>query len=406
MEPRTVEVSIIMPAYDVASFVEEAVASVKRQASGSFELIAVDDGSTDGTWHILKRLAGEWHSEGREFKLLRQPHRGAAAARNAGIAAARGTYIVFLDADDRWLPGLLAALSDLLAAEKNLDIAFPHARYIDNNGEMMGVAKRPYASPFDLKDLLLDNPILSATGTMVRRSAIEKVGMFDERLRGYIDYDYWLRVAALRPANIGCVPEILAEYRRRRGQITGNWRRMRHNWFRVFAKARRREPSLVPPLFAHALARQQVYWSDLAYAEAEYDAARRLMLAAWLRSPFRMVRRRHAWIRSAACLASYLPEGLHSSIARTFNAVRLRFGLYTVLIGCLAAGLVTDAHAQEPSGVATVVISSSGGEASDDTAAFLHLPDRLRRPSEAGDPLEEMARTIDFQAFPRCWSKR
>jgi glycosyltransferase involved in cell wall biosynthesis len=326
MAARAPEVSIVMPAFNVETFVEEAVASVREQEYAAFELIAIDDGSTDATPGLLDRLAAEWRQGGLQLTVVHQPNRGAAAARNTGLNAASGSWIAFLDADDRWHPRLLARLVAELESNPRLDLVFPQYRYIDVEGNSLGIESRCAKQRFTIRDLLLNNPLHTASGTLLRQSSASAVGLFDETLQGCIDLDYWVRLAALSEGQIGCVQEVLVDYRRRDGQITSDWRRMESNWSRVFEKAARACAEQVIPIADEARARQSVYWSTIAYVNGDYAAARRLIATAWRLSPRMLAGERHAYVRAAACLASLLPSGMHARLRTGFNTLRARFG--------------------------------------------------------------------------------
>jgi glycosyltransferase involved in cell wall biosynthesis len=230
-------VSVVMPAYNVEAFVAEAARSVLAQDWPRLELTAIDDGSTDATGALLDALAAEPLPPGRAFRVIRQANAGAAAARNAGLAAATGAVVAFMDADDRWHPPLASALMATLAADPAADLTFPLFRYIDEAGRATGTESRAPARRFDAADLLVANPIHSATGVFIRREAAEAAGRFDESLTSCIDLDFFVRVGLRREGAIVPTPRVLADYRRRSGQITGDWRRMRDNWRRVLAKA-------------------------------------------------------------------------------------------------------------------------------------------------------------------------
>jgi glycosyltransferase involved in cell wall biosynthesis len=312
-----------MPAYDVERYVDEAVASVARQSLGAWELIAVDDGSTDGTAATLRRLAADLEARSLRMTVIEQANAGAAAARNAGLRRARGDHVAFMDADDRWRPELLARLHAQLETEPGLDLAFPRYDYIDAEGARMGIVSQPRKRRFDLADLLVQNPIHSATGVLVRRRATDAVGLFDEALRATIDLDYWVRVAALRPANIGCVPEVLAEYRRRDGQITGDWRRMRTGWLRVRDKAEAMAWERARPVRHVGYANRCLYWSTLAYAAGDYAGARQQILAAWRAAPRTVAADGRVLPQTLACLASLLPPRLHAAIRDGYRKLRV-----------------------------------------------------------------------------------
>lgn len=215
-------ISVVMPCYNAAPYVGEAIGSVLRQTYPRVELIVVDDGSTDGSDAIVERLAAD--NPGR-ISVLHQTNSGPYAARNRGLGHARGNFVAFLDADDFWDAGALMKLHDALTA-KLADIAYCGWQ---NVGE--GVVSAPYVPPaYERQDAVADFvrscpwPI---HGAVLRRSVIERLGGFSVRRFSSMDYDLWLRTLALT-RNIVRVPEVLAFYRwHGAGQVSAvKWRQV------------------------------------------------------------------------------------------------------------------------------------------------------------------------------------
>ena len=309
-------VSVVMPCHDVAPFVGEAVRSVLAQDWPEVELVAVDDGSSDGTGDHLEALAAEWTAPGRRMLVHRQANAGAAAARNAGIARITGGLVAFLDADDRSDPGHLRAMARLLY-DPSLDAAFTLYRYVDERGRVTGEEPPPGRLRFGPEDLMTR---MIVHAPMVRTAAARAAGPIDETLTACIDLDFLVRVAAARPGNLGLVPEVLSDYRRRDGQITQDWRRMERNWTRVHDKLAARGAALDRRAYGRARARACLWWATLAYEAGDHAAARRLIAETWRRDPRFALRDRHAVIRTLAATAALLPPRWHEAIRTGFNA--------------------------------------------------------------------------------------
>lgn len=209
--PSSPLVSVIMPCYNAAPFLREAVESVMGQTYTAVELIVVDDGSTDDSLHIL--------AEYPSIRLLRQDHRGPYPARNVGIRAARGDYVAFLDADDYWAPTFL---EEMVAALHGSTAALAYCGW--QNVGAVRTSGEPYVPPDYEKENKLHHflrggapwPIHAA---VVRKNVLQHVKGFREYQQTVMDYDLWLRIGSAYP--IIRVPKVLAYYRHHeRGQLT------------------------------------------------------------------------------------------------------------------------------------------------------------------------------------------
>jgi glycosyltransferase involved in cell wall biosynthesis len=194
-------VSVIIPTYNRAGMLKEAIDSVLAQDYSDFELIVVDDGSTDGTPQILNCHAGK-------IKHICQRNQGVSAARNRGIAAASGGFIAFLDSDDLWLPGKLTIQTEFLRSTPDALICQTEEIWI-RNGVRVNPRKRhrKYSGMIFERSLALC--LVSPSAVMVRRSLFDKFGLFDESLPACEDYDMWLRVSCRCPVYLINTPFII-----------------------------------------------------------------------------------------------------------------------------------------------------------------------------------------------------
>jgi glycosyltransferase involved in cell wall biosynthesis len=196
-------ISVIVPVFDRARTIGRAIASVLGQCYGDFELLVVDDGSSDDLGGVLAGFSDP------RLKVLRhERNRGTAAARNTAIRASRGELLAFLDSDDEWLPGKLARQRALLAAsgERTSVALCGYTLSRDQGGE---AEARPLLEVGDwyLRLLLACNVSFGSCG-LVRRSAFEEFGLLDETLSRFEDWDWLLRFTAKRP--IAALSEPLA----------------------------------------------------------------------------------------------------------------------------------------------------------------------------------------------------
>ena len=184
------EVSVVIPAYNAAAFLEEAVASVLDQTFGDFEVLVVDDGSTDGTEALARRF-------GRPVRCLRQENKGVAAARNRGIQAAGGRRVAFLDADDSWFAEKLERQIEALEQSPRAGVCYSAFMHVDESGAPLGVDTRPRAGSM-LEDLLTrGNAVGSISSVLCERALLDRAGGFDPSLSQCADWDMWVRLAQL-----------------------------------------------------------------------------------------------------------------------------------------------------------------------------------------------------------------
>jgi glycosyltransferase involved in cell wall biosynthesis len=185
-------VSVILPAYNAAAYIAETVSSVLTQSFVNFELIVVNDGSPDTA--ELEAALEPFRSS---IVYRREPHKGAAAARNAGLRIARGTYVAFLDADDTWLPNYLEHQVAFLAEHPAVDLVYCDA-HLTGDSPLAGrtfMETAPSRGPVTVESLLSLRCHVIASGVVARASAIVDAGMFDESIRRGHDFDLWMRMA-------------------------------------------------------------------------------------------------------------------------------------------------------------------------------------------------------------------
>ncbi len=188
--------SVVIAAFNAERTVVSAVRSALSQTAADLEVIVVDDGSTDSTAAVASGI------DDPRVAVVRQENRGLAAARNAGIAHARGSYVSFLDSDDLWLPDYLELAGAGLDTSRTVGFAYTDAYAFESSsgrvrietpsGEMWAPVPPPTDHDAFLLELLKRNFVY--VSTTVRRSVLNELGCFDERLRRSPDYDLWLRI--------------------------------------------------------------------------------------------------------------------------------------------------------------------------------------------------------------------
>lgn len=213
-------VSVVIPAYNAEWCIGRAIDSALVQVWQDFEVIVVNDGCTDGTPAVLRRY-------GERIVCIDQSNAGMSAARNAGIAAARGRYIAFLDADDRWLPDKLARQVALLEQQADLAFCSTCARFEDPDGRPAGEWGCPTGGRASMPHILANHAAVAggASSVLARSEIVKRLGGFDEALRGAEDTDLWVRLAA--EGGFACIADPLVVVLRRPDSVSRNYEQMR-----------------------------------------------------------------------------------------------------------------------------------------------------------------------------------
>lgn len=235
------KISVIVPAYNAVRYLPQTVQSVQNQTEDDWELIVVNDGSRDDTGPLADRLA----AADPRIRVVHQPNAGLSGARNSGIAAAspEAKFFLFLDADDLLETGALAALAALLEDSPEASAAYGLARYIDGDGQpiLPGVAEdfgrtrrsvedrrlvqHPVEEATRFAMLAYRNSILTPGQVLLRRSALERAGLFDTALPPTADWDMWLRLT--RHADMALIDSVVLAYRRHGENMSGKEEVMR-----------------------------------------------------------------------------------------------------------------------------------------------------------------------------------
>lgn len=229
-------VSVVIPAYNAVWCVRRAVDSVLAQNFRDFEVLVVDDGSTDGTAAILAVYDDA-------LRVVSKPNGGLSSARNAGIAAARGEYVAFLDADDWWLAAKLARQVELMEVHPEVLFCSCTTAVRTPEGGQLPDWRCGAATGSALESIFAVNAFVAGSGSavLVRREAFARAGGFDESLKSLEDIDMWMRLAAL--GGYACIDEPLAVIEKSAASMSGNLDVMRTSAIQVMRKNR----GLLPP---------------------------------------------------------------------------------------------------------------------------------------------------------------
>lgn len=216
--PNNPLVSVIIPVWNGGALLPETLRSLEAQTCRDFEALIVNDGSTDGTAEIARQFC----DADPRFQLLNRAHTGLSATRNAGMAAARGEFIAFLDADDLWLPEKLARQMELFRADPRVNFSYTNFYFWDGHRDLEVYYRDTRPLPDgDAARRLVFNNIYGMSSVVVRRELLKKSGDFDPAFLGCEDWDLWLRMTehGLWARGTG---EPLMRYRRWPGNMTNN----------------------------------------------------------------------------------------------------------------------------------------------------------------------------------------
>ncbi len=228
-------VSVIIPTYNRARFLKEALASVLAQTYRPLEIIVVDDGSTDETSKVVSRFP---------VRYVRTPHRGVAAARNRGLSKARGALIAFLDSDDLWLPRKIEVQVSFFERQPEA-VAVQTEEVWLRGGKRVNPKKRHRKPSGHFFDRALELCLISPSAVMLRREVLEEIGGFDETFPVCEDYELWLRLLARYPVYL--IPEPLVI--KRGGHPDQLSKTPGLDWYRLKALAKiYRQPHLSPAM--------------------------------------------------------------------------------------------------------------------------------------------------------------
>lgn len=260
------KVSVVIPAYNAMSYLPETVESVLRQTFTDFEVLIIDDGSSD---HIV-----QWVSQlvNPRVKLISQENQGVPAARNTGIAHAQAEYVSFLDADDLWEPTILE--KQVRCMEDNPAVGLVHTwmALIDQQGKPTGRVMTSNTEGDVWKQLVEQNTVPSSS-VMVRRCCFETVGGFDQNLRNIDDWDMWIRIAARYPFAV--VKEPLMRYRQHHNNMTKNWQVVEQACQIIIEKAFRSAPPELMYLKSRSYGHANIFlaWKALQGGNRDYKRA-------------------------------------------------------------------------------------------------------------------------------------
>lgn len=261
------KVSVVIPAYNAVRFLPQTLSSVFAQTFQDFEVVIVDDGSTDATAQWLTTV------EETRVRFIQQPNQGAAVARNRGIHESKGEYIAFLDADDLWESTKLE--QQVVCLDTRPEVGFVHTaiRFIDDTGFDLGrILKVDHKDGYVWGDMVVRHGVRCGSTPMIRRECFDRLGVFDTTLSFGEDWDMWLRVAARYP--VAVLNEPLVAYRQHGGNMSKDYQQILPNYLNILDQAFANAPEGKGHLKAMAYGHSHLYSAWYAYAAGNLSEAR------------------------------------------------------------------------------------------------------------------------------------
>lgn len=296
-------VSVVIPAYNAADFIGQALDSARSQTYENLEIIVTDDGSDDETPDIVAAAS----QEDPRIRLIRQPNQGVAAARNRAIRASNGAFIAPLDADDLWFPKKIERqVQCMRQGDSSVGLVYAWWVSISEDDDVVGAAKRWDIEGDVFEALLYRNFIGNASVPLFRRACLEEVGGYDPSLRarggeGCEDWDLSLRIA--ERYNVRYVPAYLSGYRDVNDSMSWDCSSMRRSFELIIEEVQERHPDLSPELIRWSRSNFYRYLANKSYAAGSFEKA-----LYWLRKVVR--------VDPAALLSSHIVKTALKSAVR------------------------------------------------------------------------------------------
>ncbi len=297
-------ITVIMPCYNAETTLRCAVESVATQSFADLELLIIDDGSKDGSVKLAKMLA----LDDRRIRVITQRNAGPAEARNRGLAEATGQFIAFLDADDRWVPHLLARHIQQFSEQPNCGVSYGQIQFFDEamrtGGRVSTIIPR-----LALADVLGEYPVCTTSNLICRRAVFDAAGGFDPGLTHGEDQEWVARILATTAWQVCGVNEILVHYRTSPNGLSADLGMMHKGWAEMLERVRGYAPAAVANAAPQAEALFHRYLARRALRTGQSQLSLATIIHAWRASPLAMLTRApsRSLLTTLGVLAALLP---------------------------------------------------------------------------------------------------
>ena len=277
------KVSVVLPVFNVERYVTASIQSVLAQTYADFELVIVDDSSTDSSLRLCQQFTDP------RIRIIQQKNRGLAGARNSGIRHAKGEYIALLDSDDLFAPEKLQRHVEHLDRSPKVGISFSRSAFIDEDSQPLGYYQMPKLKEITTPDILCRNPIGNGSAPVIRRQVFQEISVqkdlygvvedffFDDSFRQSEDIECWLRMAIQTSWLFEGIPEPLTLYRVNGGGLSASVPKQLASWERVMEKIKIYDPELLKEWGSLARAYQLRYLARRAWQLRDKQLALKLI---------------------------------------------------------------------------------------------------------------------------------
>lgn len=275
-------ISVVIPAYNAAQFLPATITSVQQQTFTDWELLIINDGSTDDTVEVIR----QYKQRDARIHLINQVNQGVSAARNCGVENSQGKIIAFLDADDRWLADKLRRHLEHLQSNPDLGVSFAQVEILNQGGESSGQVSSARLTNLKSEHFLYENPTSTTSNWVIRKEVFTQVGGFCRDMSYSEDLEWLLRVSATTDWRIAGIDKVLTQYRTSSSGLSSQLYQMEAGWNRLVEKAKTYAPQLVERHFTLAQALHLRYLARRAFrlklpAEVGADFITRALRSDW-----------------------------------------------------------------------------------------------------------------------------
>jgi glycosyltransferase involved in cell wall biosynthesis len=321
------KVSVIITAYNLIEYLPETIDNLFQQTFTDFEVIIVNDGSTDNTAEWVQQLSDP------RVRIISQANMGLSGASNTGVINAKGEYITFLDADDLWEATKLEQQVEILDCDPQIGVVYTWVTYMNEAGKSTGRVVKPEAEGQIWQQLIEVNQIECGSVTMIRRACFDKVGLFDTNLKSYVpDWDMWLRLALHYEFRL--IRQPLVYYRQRASSGSRNFEGMERSFNIVLEKAYNSAPPEWKPLVnkGYGFAYFCLAWKALQNSQPDYVTAKRFQKIALKKHPQRFWTKENARLTFAITLMQWFGQQNYLKILSLMQSVRSKFNPASAIV--------------------------------------------------------------------------